>query len=68
MERSSIQRAKLKYQKSSKGKECDKRYYERNAEVKRQKQKDYNRNRRVKELMYRKFYETYINEHPDFKA
>lgn len=62
----SQQKAKSKYQKSSKGKECDKRYYERNADALRKKQHKYNQNRREKELMYRKFYKDYINQHPEF--
>ena len=67
MERTSTQRAKLKYKKSPEGKACDKRYYQRHAETLRQKQQKYNENRRVKEKMYRKFYNDYINQHPEFE-
>ena len=67
MELTSVQRARLKYKKSPKGKANEKRYYERNADSLRQRQHKYNENRRIKEKMYRKFYNEYINQHPEFQ-
>jgi hypothetical protein len=66
IEKTAVQRAKEKYQKSEKGKETAKKSYEKNKELRCQKMREIRAKAKQELEKYRNFYETYKDLHLEF--
>lgn len=63
----SLAKAKAKYSKTEKGKQCSKKYYETNKEAIYNLQKQWRGKTKIELIVLKEFYEKYKNDHPDFE-